>query len=92
MKHRVYKEKEITCPCGKVGYKSKRKAEAAIRLIQNNSHSERYRAYYCKECHKWHITSCHIIGENLIKKPFCQYNRLDKKAQDREILMAYGIA
>lgn len=91
MKHKVINEieKEITCSCGKVGYKSKNKAENAVRTIQINSRSARFRAYYCKECGEYHLTSCHITD---VKKSFCQYNRSVKKLQDMMIFQAVGIA
>ncbi len=95
MKHRFTNEteKEITCPSGKVGYKSKNKAENAIRSIQiNSSRSGRFRAYYCKECGEYHLTSCHITGPNMLKKSFCQYDRREKKMQDMMIFQAVGIA
>ncbi len=95
MKHRFVNEteKEITCPSGKVGYKSKNKAEHAVRTIQTNScRSERFRAYYCKECGEYHLTSCHITGPNMLKKSFYQYDRREKKLQDMMILQAVGIA
>ena len=92
MKHRVYTEKEITCPSGKVGYKSKNAAERAIRTIQTNDGSGRFRAYYCKECGEFHLTSCHVIESNMLKKSFCQYDRREKKSQDMRILQCYGLA
>jgi len=84
--------KEITCSSGKVGFKSKRKAEAAIRTINNNSGGDRLRAYYCKECGQWHLTSSHVIESRMLKKSFAQYNRLEKKAQDKRILQVNGLA
>ena len=92
MKHRVDTEKEITCSSGKVGYKSKRAAERAIKCIQANSKSERFRAYYCKECGRYHLTSCHVIEYRMLMKSFTQYNRLEKKSQDLMILQSYGLA
>ena len=85
-------EKEITCPSGKVGYKSKGKAEAAIRTINNNNSGDRLRAYYCKECGEWHLTSSHVIESRMLRKSFAQYNRLEKKAQDKMILQINGLA
>lgn len=94
MKHKSNKEqeREITCPSGKIGYKSKRAAERAIRCIQTNCRSERFRAYYCKECGEFHLTSCHLTGPQIIKKSFAQYNRLEKKYQDTAIYKEYGLA
>lgn len=94
MKHKVINEteKEITCSCGKVGYKSKNKAENAVRTIKINSRSGRFRAYYCKECGEYHLTSCHITDGNLLKKSLCQYDRSEKKLQDMMIFQAVGIA
>ena len=92
MKHRVYTEKEITCPSGKVGYKSKNAAERAIKSIQAKNKSGRFRAYYCKECGEFHLTSCHIIETRMLMKSFTQYNRLEKKSQDMMILQHYGLA
>lgn len=92
MKFKVNTQKEITCSSGKVGFKSKRKAEAAIRTINNNSGGDRLRAYYCKECGQWHLTSSHVIESRMLKKSFAQYNRLQKKAQDKKILQINGLA
>lgn len=92
MTHKFNTEKEIICSCGKVGYKSKRKAEAAIRTINSNSGGDRLRAYYCKECGQYHLTSNHIIGSQLLRKSYFCYNRLQKKAEDRLILQFNGLA
>ena len=83
--------KEITCSSGKVGYKSKRKAEAAIRTINGNSGGDRLRAYYCKECGQYHLTSSHIIGSQMLRKSYFCYNRLQKKAEDRLIFQFSGV-
>lgn len=92
MKHRIDKEKEITCPSGKVGYKSKNAAERAVRCIQNNCRSERFRAYYCKECGEYHLTSCHISETKMLRKSFTRYNRSEKKYNDMMILRGYALA
>lgn len=43
--------------CGKVGYIRERDANRAINLIKKNSGNEiPKRAYYCKECGKYHLT------------------------------------
>ena len=89
MKHRTDKEKEITCSSGKVGYKSKNAAERAVRCIQNNCRSERFRAYYCKECGEYHLTSCH---SKILRKSLTQYNRSEKKYNDMMILRGYALA
>ena len=92
MKHRINTEKEITCSSGKVGYKSKNASERAIRSILLNNRSGRLRAYYCKECGEYHLTSSHVIESRMLMKEFNQYDRSEKKSQDMMILQSYGLA
>lgn len=92
MKHKINTEKEITCSSGKVGYKSKNAAERAIKCILANNRSGRFRAYYCKECGEYHLTSSQVIESRMLMKNFTQYDRTEKKYQDMRILQCYGLA
>ena len=91
MEYKVDDQKEITCSSGKVGFKSKRSAERAIRCINSHNGGDRLRAYYCKECGQYHLTTNHIIESRMLKKSYYCYNRLQKKAEDRMILQFSGV-
>ncbi len=43
----------VTCEAtGKRGWPSRKMAKAACRKVRN-----RFRIYWCQECHHWHVTS-----------------------------------
>lgn len=43
-------------PCDKTSYAGRGKARRAARHISTDS-GEQFRAYYCPQCRKWHVTS-----------------------------------
>lgn len=60
------------CTCGKVRYRDKKEAVAALHRIHNKvlyakwehrgTHRHETRSYLCGACHGWHLTS-KVLGE-----------------------------
>lgn len=48
-----------TCVTGKAGYEDKKAAQTVINLVKKGKHRDKIpkRAYWCKECRHWHLTS-----------------------------------
>lgn len=45
-------------PCGKVKFSSESSTKAAIRRrLERSSNASRLRAYFCEQCHAWHMSS-----------------------------------
>lgn len=59
--------------CEKIAYENERQANNAINLIKKNSSRSHIpkRAYFCKQCNKWHLTS--------YKEEFTWLTRKNKK-------------
>jgi hypothetical protein len=45
-----------TDSCEKTSYTGRRSARRTARLLSSET-SEKFRAYYCSRCRKWHVTS-----------------------------------
>ena len=80
------------CPiCGKVVFKTKGEINAYIKSRNKRKSGDSLRAYYCKECRCWHLTSHANLGLELYKETI-KYNRLRKKVEDRRIFLSVGLA
>lgn len=86
------KENEITCPTGKVCFRTKAEIRNFIR-VRNSIHGGKgYKYHYCTECGCWHLTTHTVQGDYMLKKHAKHYNRLEKKRIDRSIYELCGIA
>lgn len=46
------------CPSGKVSYPHKKRARHAVEVLhQHHRYGKRWRAYRCRLCGRWHLTT-----------------------------------
>ena len=83
---------EITCPTGKVCFKTKREIKYYIDIRNRRKGGDRFRYYYCPICGCYHLTSRIITGDRMLQKHASKYNRLQKKAVDLRIYQLNGLA
>ena len=84
-------ENEITCPTGKVCFKTKGEIKRYIDARNKRYGGDRFRFYYCTRCGCYHLTTNHVIETKMLMKSVSHYNRLQKKAEDCRILQINGI-
>lgn len=55
MRSRLYSCSD--CVTGKVAYTHKKTAQAAVETLHRYHRGKRFRAYRCRLCNRWHLTT-----------------------------------